>query len=117
MVHEGQIIAADHNRVEAQQEAIAHAEMLVLRSACRAMKAKYLPNCTLYVTLEPCPMCAMALFWSQLGALFFGASDPKRGYRCWRPTLLHPKTKWTQGCGAAQAQNLLQTFFKSLRPS
>ena len=117
LVHQNRVIAANHNRVEAQQRATAHAELLVLHMACGLLQRKYLPDCTLYVTLEPCPMCAMAIFWSQLGQLFFGASDPKRGYRCWHPNLLHPKTNWSAGCCAKESQAKLQLFFQKLRKS
>ncbi len=117
VVLEGQVIARAHNRVQALQQATAHAELLALQAAFDQAGAKYLPQATLYVTLEPCPMCAGALYWAQVGRLCFGASDAQRGYQRWATPLLHPKTRVAQGLLAAQSTQLLHSFFHALRQS
>lgn len=115
IVHQGEVIARAHNRVEQRNAATSHAELLVLMDACQQQGDKYLPDCTLYVTLEPCAMCAGACYWTQLGRLVFGAKDPKRGYKKWSPCLLHPKTIVSEGILAIESRALLQKFFKNLR--
>ena len=113
VVH-GQIIARGHNLTETLTDVTAHAEMQAITAAANYIGGKYLKDCTLYVTLEPCSMCAGALYWSQLGRLVFGASDEKRGYRC-HQTPLHPKTKVSSGVCEMEASQVLQGFFKQKR--
>lgn len=108
------ILGRGHNQTERLQDVTAHAEMLALTAAADYLGGKYLRNCTLYVTLEPCTMCAGALFWSQIDRVVFGASDPKRGYQL-HGALLHPKTHVEGGLRAAEAQALLQRFFQRRR--
>ena len=115
VVYQGKVVAKAHNRVEETKDATAHAELLALQQACHTLGAKYLIGCSLYVTLEPCPMCAMAMYWTQLSSLFFGATDPKRGYRIANPALVHPKTKVAEGLLASNSQALLQNFFQERR--
>ncbi len=110
-----QIIATGHNLVEKKQDATAHAELSVLQRSCQLKKAKYLPDCTLYITLEPCPMCAMACYWTQIGRVVFGASDPKRGYQRFSHNLLHPKTEILSGVCTQESKELLKGFFENLR--
>ena len=92
IVCRGRIIGKGHNMTERLKDPTAHAEMIALTSATQAMGGKYLNDCTLYVTVEPCPMCAAALCWAQIGRIVYGAADPKRGYSLFTPSLLHPKT-------------------------
>jgi tRNA(adenine34) deaminase len=119
VVCDKKIIAKAYNQTEKLKDVTAHAEMLALTSAFNYFGAKYLPDCTLYVTLEPCTMCAGALFWSQIGRVVIGASDEKRGYSLLERendnNVLHPKTKVTKGIMAAQCGNLVSAFFKDLR--
>ena len=117
VVHDQRIIARAHNQVELLQDATAHAEMIALTAAFGHLSAKYIPDCTLYVTLEPCCMCAGALYWAQLGRLVFGACDPHRGYRTVEKNLLHPRTKVHQGVCGEEASGLLTQFFQQLRIS
>ncbi len=109
------IIAQDHNRTETFHDPTAHAEILCLTAATHALQSKYLLGCTLYVTLEPCAMCAGALGWAQLGMLVYGASDPQKGYTRYVPSPLHPKTQVLQGVLAEEARALLQDFFRRRR--
>lgn len=109
------IIARAHNLTEVLNDVTAHAEMQAITAAADMLGGKYLTNCTLYVTVEPCPMCAGALRWAQLSRLVYGASDPKRGYSTISPFLLHPKTEVTQGVMADDCSELMQIFFKKLR--
>ena len=99
---------------EQLNDVTAHAEMQAITAAANYIGGKYLKDCTLYVTLEPCSMCAGAMYWSQLGRLVFGASDDKRGYRA-NNTPLHPKTKVTFGVCEDEASFILQAFFKQKR--
>ena len=119
VVCDKKIIAKAYNQTEKLNDVTAHAEMLALTSAFNYFGAKYLPECTLYVTLEPCTMCAGALFWSQVGRVVIGAADEKRGYRILEQDtdhkLLHPKTKVTTGIMAPQCGELVSKFFKNLR--
>ena len=108
------IIARAHNLTEALNDVTAHAEMQAITAAANYIGGKYLHDCTLYVTLEPCSMCAGALYWSQLSRLVFGAADEKRGYRH-HQTPLHPKTKVTTGVCEQEASQLLLSFFKQKR--
>lgn len=109
------IIARAHNFTERLNDVTAHAEMQAITSAANALGGKYLNECTLFVTLEPCVMCAGALYWSQLGRLVFAASDEKRGYRLIEKNLLHPKTKLNAGLMANQSEVMLKEFFKKKR--
>ena len=93
----------------------AHAEMQLIGMAADYLGGKYLNDCTLYVTVEPCPMCAAALAWAQLGRLVYGAADPKRGYTLFSPSLLHPRTEVTAGVLAFEAASLMTDFFKQQR--
>ena len=115
VIYKGEVIARAHNRVQADRVAVVHAELSVLMEACRVRGEKYLPDCTLYVTLEPCAMCASACFWTQIGRVVFGASDAKRGYQKWTPCLLHPRTVVEGGVLEQESRELLQSFFKKLR--
>lgn len=115
VVSQQRIIARAHNQVERLQDATAHAEVLAMTSAFSYMGSKYLPQATLYVTLEPCCMCAGAAYWAQLGRLVFGASDPQRGYKTVDKPLLHPRTKIEAPILAKEAAQLLTDFFKHLR--
>lgn len=115
VVCRGKIIARGHNMTETLRDPSAHAEMIALTAATAAVGGKYLNDCTLYVSVEPCPMCAAALAWAQLGRLVYGATDPKRGYSLFTPSLLHPKTEVVFGILEEEAANLLKDFFKSKR--
>jgi len=109
------IIARAHNQTEKLTDATAHAEMIAVTAAANYLGSKYLDECTLYVTLEPCVMCAGALHWVQLQKLVFGASDLQRGYSLVGTSLLHPKTKVEKGIKADEAKKLIDTFFRGLR--
>lgn len=109
------IIARAHNQTELLTDATAHAEMLAITAATNAIGGKYLTDCTLYVSLEPCVMCAGAMAWAQLGRLVFGADDEKKGFMRFGKTLLHPKTKVECGILAGQSKELLQAFFQQKR--
>jgi len=109
------IIARGYNQIEKLIDSTAHAEMLALTGAFNNMGAKYLTECSLYVTLEPCPMCAGALYLAQIGRLVYGARDPKRGYTNFSGDLLHPKTEVLPGIMAKESEKILTSFFKSLR--
>ncbi len=109
------IIARAHNQTETLRDATAHAEILAITAASNSLGAKYLADCTLYVTLEPCTMCASATNWSQLGRIVFGASDPKAGYARIIQDVLHPKTKTRSGILEKECSSLLTDFFKGKR--
>ncbi len=115
IVSNDKVIAKGHNLSETLNDATAHAEMQSFTAASNFIGGKYLDECTLYVTIEPCPMCAAASYWVQLGRLVYGASDPKRGFSLIDSKLLHPKTKITKGVMAEECQKLLTDFFKSKR--
>lgn len=115
IVSNGQIIARGHNLTETLNDATAHAEMQAFTSAANHLGGKYLNNCTLYVTLEPCPMCAAASYWVQLGEIVYGASDPKRGFSLLGQGLLHPKTSNRGGVLAEECGLLLTAFFRKKR--
>ncbi len=115
VVAENRIIARAHNQTEQLTDVTAHAEMLALTSAFNYMGAKYLNECTLYVTLEPCVMCAGALYWAQLGRLVYGASDLKRGYAQVERNLLHPRTEVESGLLKEESEALIKSFFSKLR--
>lgn len=115
VVAEGRIIARGHNDTERLLDVTAHAEIIALTAACNYLGSKYLPDCTLYVTLEPCTMCAGALAWAQLGRLVYGAADEKRGFMRFGKALLHPKTRVLEGVLAEPCSSLLREFFHKLR--
>lgn len=109
------IIARAHNLTEALNDVTAHAEMQAITAATNSLGAKYLNDCTLYVTVEPCVMCAGAIGWSQMGKLVFGTEDAKRGYQCFAPNALHPKTVVESGVLAEECAALMKDFFKKRR--
>jgi len=109
------IIARAHNMTETLKDVTAHAEMLAITAATEFLGGKYLNNCTLYVTLEPCSMCAGALNWSQIGRVVYAATDEKRGYSLFSPCLLHPKTEVSSGIMADEAKMVIVDFFKNKR--
>lgn len=109
------IIARAHNLTEMLHDVTAHAEMQAITAAANALGGKYLDVCTLYVTVEPCSMCAGALAWAQLGRLVYGASDPKRGYTTLQAPMLHPKTQVTAGVLADECGALMTDFFRQKR--
>lgn len=111
----GRIIARAHNLTETLSDATAHAEMQAITMAAAAVGGKYLDKCTLYVTVEPCPMCAAALAWSQIKRVVYGAPDSKRGYTKFTPSLMHPKTDVVGGILAAECGSIVTDFFKSKR--
>ena len=113
IVCKGRIIARAHNLTEMLNDVTAHAEMQAITAAANNIGGKYLNDCTLYVTVEPCPMCAGAIGWSQLGRLVYGAEDEKRGYRRYAPDVLHPKTEVVSGVCAEEATALMKEFFKN----
>ena len=115
VVCENRIIAKDHNRVEQLNDATAHAEMLAVTAAQNHLGSKYLKECTLYVTLEPCCMCTGALFWTQIGKLVIGADDPERGYTSKDASIIHPKTKVKTGIMSTESEELIKSFFKKIR--
>ncbi|MDY0200068.1 MAG: nucleoside deaminase [Bacteroidales bacterium] len=115
VVCNNQIIARAHNLTETLNDPTAHAEMQAITAACAYLGGKYLNECSLYVTLEPCTMCAGALYWSQLGKLIYGAEDPKKGYSILSNMILHPKTEVTTGILADEATLLMKSFFKAKR--
>jgi tRNA(adenine34) deaminase len=115
VVCKNRIIARAHNQTEKLTDATAHAEMLAVTAASNFLGSKYLSECTLYVTLEPCVMCAGALHWVQLQKLVFGASDVQRGYRLVATPLLHPKTEVVHGLRSGEAKELVDQFFKRIR--
>ena len=109
------IIARAHNQTETLHDVTAHAEMLAITSASNLLGGKYLPECTLYVTVEPCVMCAGALGWSQMSRIVYGASDEKRGFSRYAPKALHPKATVTAGVLEAEGTQLMKDFFKQKR--
>ena len=111
----GRVIARGHNMTERLHDPTAHAEMIALTAATEALGGKYLNDCTLYVTVEPCPMCAAALCWAQVGRIVYGAPDPRRGYSLYFPSLLHPKTEVISGILAEPCGQLVAEFFKAKR--
>lgn len=109
------IIARAHNLTETLNDVTAHAEMQAITAAANTLGGKYLNECTLYVTVEPCPMCAGALGWAQLKRLVYGASDEKRGFHVYAPNVLHPKTEVVKGVLSDEASELIRTFFRKRR--
>lgn len=115
VVCRGRVIARAHNLTEALTDVTAHAEMQAITAAAATLGGKYLNECTLYVTVEPCVMCAGAIGWSQLGRLVFGAEDEKRGYQRFAPKALHPKTEVVKGVMAEECSQLMKDFFSRRR--
>ena len=115
VVCKDRIIARAHNLTETLNDVTAHAEMQAITAAANALGGKYLTDCTLYVTVEPCVMCAGAIAWAQVSRVVFGAADEKRGYRRYAPDALHPKTVVEQGLMADEASALMKEFFKLRR--
>lgn len=115
VVCRGKVIAKGHNMTERLHDPTAHAEMIAITAACEAMGGKYLNDCSLFVTVEPCPMCAAAMNWAQLGRLVYGASDPKRGYSLFSPSLLHPKTEVVPGVSSEECSTMVSDYFKGKR--
>jgi tRNA(adenine34) deaminase len=115
VICQNQIIAKGYNQTEKLNDVTAHAEMLALTAASQKLGAKYLKNSTLYVTLEPCVMCAGAIFWSQIGRIVWGASDEKRGFQKVQTNILHPKTQLSKGILQADCEEILKRFFTRLR--
>ncbi len=111
----GKIIGRGHNMTESLSDPTAHAEMIALTAATSALGGKYLKGSTIYVTVEPCPMCAAALAWAQVDAVVYGADDPKRGYTMYSPSLLHPKTEVRRGVLQEECSKLVTDYFKSKR--
>ena len=115
VVMENKVIARGHNRTQRLNDVTAHAEMEVLTSAANHLGAKYLNDCTLYVTVEPCVMCAGAIAWAQVGTVVYAAPDPKRGYTTLGVPVLHPKTKVRSGVLAEESEKMMKHFFASKR--
>lgn len=115
VVGEGRIIAKAHNLTETLCDVTAHAEMLAITASAETLGGKYLSQCVLYVTVEPCPMCAGALNWAQIGRVVYGAPDPKRGCLRHSPLILHPKTELLGGVMAEECSGLMKRFFAGKR--
>lgn len=115
VVCDNRIIARAHNLTETLNDSTAHAEMQAITMAASYIGGKYLNDCTIYVTVEPCPMCAAALNWSQIGKVVYGASDTKRGYSLFSPNLLHPKTVVESGVLAQECGSIVTEFFRNKR--
>ncbi|MFI3332460.1 MAG: nucleoside deaminase [Rikenellaceae bacterium] len=109
------VIGRGHNLVETLADATAHAEMQAITAATSTLGGKYLGEATLYVTVEPCAMCAGAIAWSQLGEVVWGADDPKRGFRHYSEKILHPKTKVRSGVLREECEEIMRSFFTKLR--
>ena len=115
IVSQNQIIGRGHNLTETLADVTAHAEMQAITAAAETLGGKYLPDATLYVTVEPCPMCAGAIGWAQISRIVYGAPDPKRGYTTYAPRTFHPKATVTAGVLEAECRELIQDFFKNKR--
>ncbi len=115
VVCQGRIIARGHNLTETLIDVTAHAEMQAITAAAGFLGGKYLTDCTLYVTVEPCVMCAGALGWSQISRIVFGATDEKRGFQRFAPAALHPKTEVVSGVLEEECSKLVKSFFKKKR--
>lgn len=111
----GAVVGRGHNLVETLADPTAHAEMQALTAAAATLGGKYLPKCTLYVTVEPCIMCAGAIGWAQVGRVVWGADDPKKGFRRYSGSVFHPKTEVVSGVLAAECEALMTSFFAGLR--
>ena len=115
IVSQNQIIGRGHNLTETLADVTAHAEMQAITAATQTLGGKYLPDATLYVTVEPCPMCAGAIGWAQISRIVYGAQDPKRGYQTYAPRVFHPKATVTAGVLETECRTLIQEFFKTKR--
>ena len=115
VVCRGRIISRAHNLTETLTDVTAHAEMQAITAAANALGGKYLTDCTLYITVEPCPMCAGAIGWAQIPRVVYGASDEKRGYRRFAPNVLHHKATAIGGVLEEECRTLMQEFFKKRR--
>ena len=115
VVADGQVVGRGHNLTETLHDVTAHAEMQAITAAEEWMGGKYLTGCSLYVTVEPCVMCAGAIGWSQLGRLVYGASDEKRGFQRFAPQALHPKTVVVSGVLEEECAQLMKAFFRGKR--
>lgn len=115
IVCQNKIIARAHNQTEILQDVSAHAEMIAITSAASYLGSKYLTECTMYITLEPCVMCAGALYWSQISRIVYGASDEKRGFMRYGKELLHPSTKLEFGIKHNECAQLMTQFFENKR--
>ncbi len=115
IVSRGQIVGRGHNLTESLQDVTAHAEIQAITAAASTLGGKYLTDCTLYVTMEPCVMCAGAIGWAQIRRLVYGAADTKKGYRVYAPQALHPKCQVVSGVMEDECKELVQTFFKIRR--
>ncbi len=115
IVSEGRILGRGHNLTETLQDVTAHAEMQAITAAAGMLGGKYLQGCTLYVTVEPCVMCAGAIGWAQISRVVYGASDDKRGFRSFAPNALHPKCTVTAGVLENECRELIQQFFHNKR--
>jgi len=115
IVHGGRIIARGHNLTQCLNDVTAHAEMQAFTAAANYIGGKYLKDCTLYVTVEPCVMCAGAAYWTQVRRIVYGAADPKRGYSNFGAQLLHPKSEVTGGVLAEECGDLVTSFFRKKR--
>lgn len=115
IVCKGRIISRAHNLTETLNDVTAHAEMQAITAAANNIGGKYLNDCTLYVTVEPCPMCAGAIAWAHMGKVVFGAADEKRGYKRFAPNVMHPKTEVIEGICAEESAALMKKFFSGKR--
>lgn len=115
IVCQGRVLARAHNLTETLNDVTAHAEMQAITSAANTLGGKYLTDCTLYVTVEPCPMCAGALGWAQVPRIVYGCPDAKRGYREYAPRALHPRATVTEGVLCDECRELMQQFFRKKR--
>lgn len=115
IVSQGRIISRAHNQTERLHDVTAHAEMLAITAAANELGGKYLTDCTLYVTVEPCPMCAGAIGWAQIPRVVYGAPDEKRGFRRYAPHVLHPKAEAFGGVLEDECRTLMQSFFQGQR--
>ena len=115
VVCKGRIIARGHNLTETLNDVTAHAEMQAITAAANVLGGKYLTDCILYVTIEPCPMCAGGLLWSQISKIVYGAKDEKKGYSVFSPSILHPKTEVVSGVMEEECASLMKEFFKQKR--
>ena len=115
IVSQGQVLGRGHNLTETLQDVTAHAEMQAITAAAQTLGGKYLTQCTLYVTAEPCTMCAGAIGWAQITRLVYGTDDPKRGFRTFAPKALHPKCEVTSGILQDECRQRMQTFFEQHR--
>lgn len=109
------IIGKGYNQTERLQDPTAHAEILAITAACEHLNSKYLSDCTLFVTIEPCPMCAGALRWAQFARVVYAAPEPKSGFTRYSPGLLHPRTEFSSGVMEAECAGLMQEFFRKKR--